>query len=68
MNREEAARHLSVSPTTFDGWVKRGLMPKARGDGKLKRWVRTELEDAFMRIPSEGDAEEVNPWDARTAS
>src|SRR5688572_15488635 len=41
MNKREAATYLSVSVTTLDRWVKRGLVPAI----KLGRGVRFNLAD-----------------------
>lgn len=37
VGRLEAARLLDVSPSTFDTWVRQGLMPKGIKIGNLRR-------------------------------
>ncbi|MBJ3774346.1 helix-turn-helix transcriptional regulator [Acuticoccus mangrovi] len=62
MTRQEAARHLMVSPATFDRWVKEGVMPKPRRRGGIARWVRLEIEEAALRLPTEGEATDEDKW------
>lgn len=53
-SREEAARFIGVSATSFDKLVETGLMPRARAVLSRKVWHVGELEKAFLLLPSVG--------------
>ncbi len=67
LSRETAARFIGVSPNTFDGLVREGLMPKPRRVRRRKLWDRRELETAFDALPHDGadSGDDVNEWDRR---
>lgn len=56
----EAAIYVGVSPTKFDDWVRRGLMPKPKRQDDVVVWDQHKLDLAFEALP---DELEVNPWD-----
>lgn len=60
LRRPEAAIYVGVSPTKFDDWVKRGLMPKPKRLDDIAVWDQHKLDLAFEALPDDG---EVNPWD-----
>lgn len=62
LSRQEAARYVGVSATTFDALVEAGEMPKPRRYQTVNRviWLVRELDDALSDLP--GD--EVNDFDS----
>jgi hypothetical protein len=50
MNREQAAKHLGVSPVTLACWAARGIGPaySRSGTKRGKVWYRTRDLDAWM--------------------
>lgn len=51
LRRDQAAAYLGIGPSTFDSWVIRGLMPRAkRVDGTVV-WDRLALDLAFAELP-----------------
>jgi predicted DNA-binding transcriptional regulator AlpA len=64
LRREMAAAFLGLSPATFDGAVKDGLLPRAVPlVGSVKAWHRADLEAwaedrraAAENVPNEWDA------------
>jgi excisionase family DNA binding protein len=67
VRRQEAANLLDVSASTFDEWVRRGLMPKGIKIGGLRRWDAAEVKASWQdlveqnRDPEEDDG--TNPFD-----
>lgn len=67
VSRAEAAAMLCISASTFDDWVRRGLMPKGIKIGSLRRWDVEEIKAAWRSIvegkmlDEEDDGE--NPFD-----
>jgi len=59
--RVQAAAYIGVSPTTFDGMIADGIMPKPKRVRSRVIWDLKKLDAAFEALP--GD-EEANPWDA----
>ena len=56
LRRTQAARHCGVSAGTFDTMVQEGVLPPARlARGKIKVWLRQELDDALFALPPDGD-------------
>ena len=51
LRREYAALHCGVSPGHFDKMVKDGILPRARGIGGVKIWLREELDVALSDLP-----------------
>ena len=83
LSREEAARHVGVSPTLFDRMVAASLMPRPKQAFGRRIWDRLAVEAAFLALPG-GDAladatatedaagaalpvGEANPWDEEAA-
>lgn len=50
LSREEAARYVGVSPSTFDKLVEEGRMPRPLRVGKRVIWDRLKLEAAFTEL------------------
>ena len=60
LNKVRSAGYVGVGTTKFDEMVSDGRMPKPkRVDGRLI-WYRHALEESFVALPSDDDA---NPWD-----
>lgn len=51
LSREEAARYVGVSPTTFDIMVGDKRMPQPREINARKVWDRAELDIFFTALP-----------------
>lgn len=54
-SREEAAAYIGIGPVKFDELVAAGRMPPAKRIGSRRVWDRTKLDDAFDRLPDDGD-------------
>jgi excisionase family DNA binding protein len=54
MSKEEAARYVGVSPTTFDRMIVDREMPKPRQMRGRTVWDRAELDMAFSAMPHQG--------------
>ena len=54
LNREEAARYIGVSPSTFDRLMAEGRMPQPTRIGKRVVWDRLKLDAAFSDL-DDGD-------------
>ncbi|ALN75823.1 AlpA family transcriptional regulator [Aureimonas sp. AU20] len=50
LTRREAAELLGISPSTFDNWVRKGIIPKPL-EG-TKRWSRAAIERAVSGEPA----------------
>jgi excisionase family DNA binding protein len=55
LSREEAARYIGVSATTFDRLIAEGRMPKPLRVGKRTIWDRVKLELAFSALDDAGE-------------
>lgn len=64
LRREEAAAYVAVSPSKFDDWVKRRIMPAPKVQDGVVVWVRRALDLALEALPDKGAA---NPWDRNVA-
>lgn len=63
LRRWEAAAYAGVSPTKFDGWVQRGIMPAPlRVDGCVI-WDIRMLDAAFDALVSSQQLESDTCWD-----
>jgi hypothetical protein len=60
LRREEAAAYVGVSPSKFDDWVKRRVMPGPKRQDACVIWDRLALDVAFAALP---DTDAGNPWD-----
>jgi hypothetical protein len=54
LRRIEAAAYAGISPTKFDDWVSRGLMPKPKRVDRVVIWLRDHLDAALRGLPDEG--------------
>lgn len=62
----DAAAYVGISPSKFDEWVARKIMPRPRRQDGIVVWDRFELDDAFERLPNvKGEHESV--WDCVAA-
>lgn len=59
MRRESSARYVGVSPTKFDDWVSREMMPAGRKIDGVVLWDRLELDEAFEALK---DVSGRNEW------
>ena len=63
ISREIAAAYIGVSETKFDELVKRDMMPPPRVVDGRRVWVRDEVQEAFLRLPTPKQASTVaDPW------
>ena len=46
LRKTDVTRYLSVSETTFNRWVKCGLMPCGKRQGRMVFWDRHEIDKA----------------------
>lgn len=68
MRRDEAAASLSISPSTFDVWVKEGKMPRGRKIGAMVFWDTEEIRTAWRQLlDADHDGDTPNPFDAGAA-
>ena len=64
LNRPCAAAYIGISVGKFDEMVGDGRMPRPRTIDTRLVWDRHQLDEAFSALPSNDDADVVNPWDA----
>lgn len=64
LRRIEAATFVGVSPTKFDDWVGRGLMPKPKTIDGVVLWDLERLDSAWDELPDDAKSgvPEDNPW------
>ena len=67
LRREEAAASLSISPSTFDQWVKDGRMPQGHKIDSVRLWDTDELRLAWIRLTDGATNDEDNPFDGVVA-
>ena len=60
LNRVRSAAYVGVGPTLFDEMVEDGRMPPPKRINSKTVWDRQALDEAFVALPSDDDA---NPWD-----
>lgn len=69
--RDEAAASLAISPSTFDSWILRGLMPKGRRIGGVTLWDAENLRAAWVALSEVGEDPPAddgeNPFDTQVA-
>lgn len=58
LRREDAAAYVGVSPTKFDEWVRRGLMPQPKRQDSVVVWDRLLLDRAFEALPDSNPPED----------
>jgi predicted DNA-binding transcriptional regulator AlpA len=54
LRREEAAAYIGISPTKFDDWVARQIMPRPKRQDGVVLWDVVKLADAFDALPDDG--------------
>ncbi len=65
LSRVQSAAYVGTGATLFDEMVKDGRMPKPKRINSLTVWDRLALQEAFVALPSDADA---NPWDGEDAA
>ncbi len=65
LSRVQSAVFVGVGTTLFDEMVKDGRMPSPKKINAKNAWYRPALEEAFVALPSDDDA---NPWDGEDAA
>ena len=60
LSRVKSAAYIGVGATLFDEMVKDRRMPAPKRINGRTIWDRLEVEEAFVALPSDADA---NPWD-----
>lgn len=53
LRRPEAAAYIGVSPSTFDGMIKDGLMPGPKRYKGRTIWDRLEVDEAFACLDND---------------
>jgi predicted DNA-binding transcriptional regulator AlpA len=64
LRRPDAAAYVGVSPTKFDEWVSRGVMPGPKRIDGVVIWDLRTLDLAFDALPSSSLAPEADIWDS----
>ncbi|PZW44851.1 AlpA family transcriptional regulator [Humitalea rosea] len=66
LRRELAAQYVGMSPSTFDGEVRAGRVPKPIATaGTLRAWHRGDLEAwAEDQRAAAHEPDTANPWDS----
>lgn len=62
LRRTEAAIYVGISPTKFDDWVARGLMPKPKEQDGVVVWDVLALDTAFDALPDQS-GDKASSWD-----
>ena len=65
LSRVQSAVFVGVGTTKFDEMVKDGRMPAPKRIDGRNIWHRPALEEAFVALPSDEDA---NPWDGEVSA
>ena len=65
LSRVQSAAFICVGTTLFDEMVTDGRMPKPKRINGKTIWDRLALQEAFIALPSDDDA---NPWDGEDAA
>ena len=65
LSRVQSAVFVGVGTTLFDEMVKDGRMPSPKKINGKNAWYRPALEEAFVALPSDDDA---NPWNGEGAA
>jgi hypothetical protein len=63
LSRVQAAAYIGISPVTFDGMIKSGVMPKPKIIGARRVWDRHKLDAAFDELPGDEDTGHHDHWD-----
>lgn len=65
LRREEAAVSLSISPSSFDNWVKAGKMPAGQKLGGILLWDVEKLRSAWYALLDQDEQDDSeNPFDS----
>jgi|HubBroStandDraft_2_1064218.scaffolds.fasta_scaffold141479_2 hypothetical protein len=62
LRRPEAAAYIGISPSKFDDWVLRGLMPTPKRQDGVVVWDRFALDLAFDVLPDSRDNQPDDQW------
>ena len=63
IGRHTAAAYIGISETKFDELVKDGRMPLPRVIDGRRVWVRNEVEQSFLKLPTPRNvAGPSDPW------
>ncbi len=65
LSRVQSAAYVGTGPTLFDEMVEDGRMPSPKRINSKTIWDRLALDEAFVGLPSDEDA---NPWDGEDAA
>lgn len=65
LSRVQSAAFVGTGTTMFDEMVQDGRMPKPKRINSLTVWDRLALQEAFVALPSDEDA---NEWDEGSAA
>jgi predicted DNA-binding transcriptional regulator AlpA len=63
LRRPDAAAYVGVSPTKFDEWVARGVMPTPKRLDGVVIWDRVTLDAAFEDLPGSNSESNDDVWD-----
>ena len=64
VSRKKAAALFDISASTFDSWVKEGLLPEGKKVNGLRRWSKEKLEESWQKIDGEEEInDKENPFD-----
>lgn len=63
LRRPDAAWYVGVSPSKFDDWVRRGIMPGPKVIDRVVIWDRLALDAAFDALPDQVEPELPGPYD-----
>jgi len=63
LRRVEAAIYVGVSPTKFDDWVKRRVMPQPKRQDDVAVWDVRALDLAFEALPDQNQGDAASAWD-----
>ena len=63
LRRPDAAAYVGVSPTKFDEWVARGVMPSPKRLDGVVIWDRQSLDAAFEELPDSNVKPDADVWD-----
>ena len=63
LRRTDAANYLGISPSKFDDWVSRRIMPTPKRQDGVVVWDRRTLDAAFDALADGSTNTEANVWD-----
>ena len=64
LRRPDAAAYVGISPTKFDEWVARGVMPSPKRVDGVVIWDRQTLDAAFDDLPESKVKADADIWDS----